>query len=89
MQVSSDNSPVGVRTWQEKIGPGSVDVSLTAFGNMNMLVFTDTGSMGVLIKARCLPSPKTDERCGPVRPRVEPQHLWALVPAHSGPVQQG
>lgn len=41
-----------VQEWHQTMGPGAVDVAFTSFSNMNMLVFTDTGSMGVLIKAR-------------------------------------
>eukprot|EP00892_Ulva_mutabilis_P005415 jgi/Ulvmu1/3245/UM150_0018.1 len=48
---SKGDSPVPVQIWHVQIGPSAVDVTFSAFGNMNMLVFTDTGSMGVLMKA--------------------------------------
>lgn len=52
MQAGADGCPVEVQEWHQTIGPGTVDVAFTIFSNMNMLVFTDTGSMGVLMKAR-------------------------------------
>lgn len=45
-------SPVQTESWKHQVGSSSVDVAFTAFGDANMLVFTDTGSMGTIIRAR-------------------------------------
>lgn len=45
-------SPVVTQTWKHEIASSSVEVTFTAFADMNMLVFTDTGSMGTILRAR-------------------------------------
>jgi hypothetical protein len=52
MTAGTQGPGVVTRSWKHEIASSSMDVSFTAFADMNMLVFTDTGSMGTIIRAR-------------------------------------
>ena len=43
---------VVTKSWQRELASSTVDITFTAFGDMNMLVFTDTGTMGTILRAR-------------------------------------